>query len=180
LRRQGSALVHFIRNDAHVIVACDFFVAATARFRILYIFVALEIGSRRLVHFNVTERPTADWTLQQLREALLGDGDCKFLLHDWHKTFSASLDEEVGGKLGHPHIELAGSYAYRQRALRALPSFACDRKTDSWRFASRVSIGKCCCMSYRIDSLRSTAANTEALDHLLLIAAHAKLLAAFE
>jgi putative transposase len=81
--------------DAHVIVACDFFVAVTARFRILYIFVALEIGSRRLVHFNVTEHPTADWTLQQLREALPGDGHCKFLLHDRHSTFSASLDEQV-------------------------------------------------------------------------------------
>jgi putative transposase len=43
----------------------------------------------------VTAHPTAEWTLQQLREALPGDGDCKFLLHDRHKTFSASLDEEV-------------------------------------------------------------------------------------
>jgi hypothetical protein len=79
----------FIRNHAHGIIACDFFVAVTARFRILYIFVALEIGSRRLVHFNVTEHPTSEWTLQQLREALPGDQDYKFLLHDRHKTFSA-------------------------------------------------------------------------------------------
>ncbi|HVT30075.1 MAG TPA: integrase core domain-containing protein, partial [Lacipirellulaceae bacterium] len=57
--------------------------------------VALEIGSRRLVHFNVTEHPTAEWTLQQLREALPDDRDYKFLLHDRHKTFSASLNEEV-------------------------------------------------------------------------------------
>jgi putative transposase len=34
----------FLRNHAYEIVACDFFVAVTARFRILYIFVALEIG----------------------------------------------------------------------------------------------------------------------------------------
>ena len=61
----------------------------------LYIFVALKIGSRRLLHFNVTEHPTSDWTLQQLREALPGDEDYKFLLHDRHKTFSASLDETV-------------------------------------------------------------------------------------
>jgi transposase InsO family protein len=70
-------------------------VSVTASFRILYVFVALEVGSRRLAHFNVTEHPTAEWTLQQLREALPGDSDCKFLLHDRHKTFSASLDEEV-------------------------------------------------------------------------------------
>jgi putative transposase len=67
----------------------------TICFRILYIFVALEIGSRRLLHFNVTEHPTSEWTLQQLREALPGDQDYKFLLHDRHKTFSATLDETV-------------------------------------------------------------------------------------
>ena len=85
----------FLRNHSREIVACDFFVSVTARFRILYVFVALEIGSRRLVHFNVTEHPTAEWTLQQLREALPGDEDCKFLLHDRHNTFSASLDDAV-------------------------------------------------------------------------------------
>jgi transposase InsO family protein len=74
---------------------CDFFISVTASFRILYVFVALEIGSRRLLHFNVTEHPTAEWTLQQLREALSDDRNCRFLLHDRHKTFSASLDEEV-------------------------------------------------------------------------------------
>jgi putative transposase len=39
--------------------------------------------------------PQAEWTLQQLGKALLGDSDDKFLLNDRHKTFSASLDEEV-------------------------------------------------------------------------------------
>ena len=85
----------FIRNHANGIVACDFFVSVTIGFRILYIFVALEIGSRRLLHFNVTEHPTSEWTLQQLREALPGDQDYEFLLHDRHKTFSASLDQTV-------------------------------------------------------------------------------------
>jgi putative transposase len=85
----------FIRNHAQGIVACDFFVSVTVRFRILYVFVALEIGSRRLLHFNVTDHPTSEWTLQQLREALPGDQDYKFLLHDRHSTFSPSLDETV-------------------------------------------------------------------------------------
>jgi transposase InsO family protein len=76
-------------------VACDFFVSVTVGFRILYVFVALEIGSRRIVHFNVTEHPTAEWTLQQLRETHPGDRDCKFLLHDRHKSFSERLDKEV-------------------------------------------------------------------------------------
>lgn len=62
----------FLRNHANGIIACDFFVSITESFRILNVLVALEIGSRRLVHCNVTERPTAEWTLQQLREALIG------------------------------------------------------------------------------------------------------------
>jgi putative transposase len=85
----------FLKNHAQTIVACDFFTAVTAAFRVIYVFVALEIGSRRLIHFNATEHPTSEWTLQQLREALPGDQEYKFLLHDRHKTFSAGLDEEV-------------------------------------------------------------------------------------
>jgi putative transposase len=85
----------FLKNHAQAIVACDFFTAVTATFRVIYVFVALEIGSRRLIHFNATEHPTSEWTLQQLREALPGDQEYKFLLHDRHKTFSAGLDEEV-------------------------------------------------------------------------------------
>ena len=59
----------FVKNHAQGIVACDFLVAVTARFRVLYIFVMMEIGSRRVLHYNVTAHPTAEWTLQQLREA---------------------------------------------------------------------------------------------------------------
>jgi hypothetical protein len=50
-------------------VACDFLVAITARFRVLYVFVVMEVGSRQILHYNVTEHPTAGWTLQQFREA---------------------------------------------------------------------------------------------------------------
>jgi len=85
----------FVKNHANAIVACDFFTVVTVCFRVVYVFVALEISSRRLIHFNATEHPTADWTLQQLREALPGDREYKFLLHDRHKTFSLGLDEEV-------------------------------------------------------------------------------------
>jgi putative transposase len=85
----------FGKNHANAMVACDFFTVVTACFRVIYVFVSMEIGSRRLIHFNATEHPTAEWTLQQLREALPGDREYKFLLHDRHKTFSVGLDEEV-------------------------------------------------------------------------------------
>jgi hypothetical protein len=47
---------------------CDFLVAIAARFRILYVFVTMEVESRRILHFNVTPCPSAEWTLQQLIE----------------------------------------------------------------------------------------------------------------
>ena len=42
----------------------------TARFRVLYVFVVLEVGTRRILHWNVTEHPTAEWTNQQFRTVM--------------------------------------------------------------------------------------------------------------
>jgi len=60
----------FLHNHAGVIVACDFFVAVTATFRPLYVFVVIEHGSRRLMRVAVTTHQSAAWTLQQLRRSL--------------------------------------------------------------------------------------------------------------
>jgi putative transposase len=71
-----------LRNQAEAIIACDFFVAVTATFRLIYVFVVIHHNSRRLVHFNVTEHPTSAWTLQQLRE-VVGSEECyRYLIHD--------------------------------------------------------------------------------------------------
>jgi transposase InsO family protein len=87
----------FLRSHAQALVACDFFTAVTATFRVLHVFVVMELGSRRLLHLNVTAHPTAAWTLQQLREALPGDHPYTFLLHDRDTRFSVSLDESLAG-----------------------------------------------------------------------------------
>jgi putative transposase len=89
----------FLRNHAKAIVACDFFVAVTATFRLFYVLVLIEHGSRRLVHFNVTQHPTAAWTLQQLREAIGCQDAYRYLLHDRDSIFAKSLDESIT-KLG--------------------------------------------------------------------------------
>jgi putative transposase len=85
----------FIRNHAQAIVACDFCVAVTATFRILYVFVVIEHASRRLLHVNVTAHPTAEWTLQQLREAIPADHAYRFLIHDRDSIFSQALDQNI-------------------------------------------------------------------------------------
>src|SRR5581483_11199275 len=85
----------FVRNHARALLACDFFVAVTVRFRILYVLVVMEIGSRRVVRISVTEHPTAEWTIQQLRAAIPSEHSYRFLIHDRHATFSTDLDEAV-------------------------------------------------------------------------------------
>lgn len=85
----------FLKNHAKAILACDFFVAVTATFRMLYVFVVIEHGTRRLKHVNVTANPTADWTLQQLRE-LIGDGGVhRYLIHDRDRIYAQHLDASI-------------------------------------------------------------------------------------
>ncbi len=85
----------FLRNHAAAIVACDFCVAVTASFRVLYIFVIIEHASRRLLHWNVTSNPTAAWTLQQLREAIASDHPYRFLVHDRDSIYTQALDTSI-------------------------------------------------------------------------------------
>ncbi len=82
----------FVRNHAHAILACNFFVSVTASFRLLCVFVIMEVGTRRIAHFNVTEHPTADWTLQQFREVITGEQPQRFLIHDRDSIYSADFD----------------------------------------------------------------------------------------
>ena len=83
----------FVRNQTKVMVACDFFMVVTATFRTLYVFVVMEIGSRRILHRNVTAHPTAEWTLQQFREALPGDHAHRFVIHDRDSIFAEEVDQ---------------------------------------------------------------------------------------
>src|SRR5664279_1973351 len=85
----------FLRNHAKTILACDFFVAVTATFRLLYVFVVIDHGRRRLAHVGVTNHPTADWTLQQLREVLGDDGTHRYLIHDRDSIFARHLDNSI-------------------------------------------------------------------------------------
>ena len=85
----------FLLNHANAIVACDFCVVVTASFRLLYVLVVIEHGSRRLIHCNVTEHPTAEWTRQQFREAIPSDHQYRYLIHDRDCIFSSDFDHSV-------------------------------------------------------------------------------------
>ena len=64
------------------LVSIDFFVVPMPTFRILYVFLVLEHDRRRILHFNVTEGPSARWTGQQLVNAFPHDTAPKYLIPD--------------------------------------------------------------------------------------------------
>jgi hypothetical protein len=69
LRPPSPTWRSFLNNHVKQIVAVDFFTIPTATYRILFVFVLLAHDRRRLLHFNVTDHPTAAWTGQQIRKA---------------------------------------------------------------------------------------------------------------
>lgn len=72
----------FMKNHATPIASIDFFTVPTATFRVLYVFLVLSHNRRRVLHFNVTDSPTAQWTGRQLVEAFPWDTAPRFLLRD--------------------------------------------------------------------------------------------------
>jgi len=72
----------FLNNHAKDIVSVDFFTVPTAAFRVVYVLLVLDNARRKILHFNVTERPNAAWTGQQIVEAFPWDNAPKYLIRD--------------------------------------------------------------------------------------------------
>jgi transposase InsO family protein len=79
----------------HNTCAIDFLTVPTATFRILYVLVILHHQSRKVVHFNVTENPTARWTAQQITEAFPWDTAPKYLLRDRDGVYGDCFQRRV-------------------------------------------------------------------------------------
>ena len=77
----------FLDNHVKNLVSVDFFTVPTIRFQVLYVFLVLAHDRRRVIHFNVTAHPTAEWTAQQLREAFPFDQVPGYLLRDCDQIF---------------------------------------------------------------------------------------------
>jgi putative transposase len=87
----------FLRNHATQIWACDFAHTYDLFFRSAFVFVIIELGSRRLVHFGVTRNPTDTWVAQQLRNATpFGQGP-PFLIRDNDRKYGASFSQVAKG-----------------------------------------------------------------------------------
>jgi transposase InsO family protein len=65
--------------------------------RVLFVLVVLAHDRRRVVHFNVTEHPTAHWTAQQIVEAFPDDGAPPYLLRDRDSVYGHVFQQRVKG-----------------------------------------------------------------------------------
>ena len=87
----------FLANHVRDLVALDFFTVPTARLRVLFVLVVLVHHRRRVVHFNVTEHPTAHWTAQQIVDAFPDDSAPSYLLRDRDSVYGHVFRQRVKG-----------------------------------------------------------------------------------
>ncbi len=87
----GERWLAFLQNHREVIVAFDFFTVPTVTFQVLYCFFVIEHGRRKILHFNVTRHPTADWVVQQLREAFPEAGPYRYVILDRDSKFDVDV-----------------------------------------------------------------------------------------
>jgi putative transposase len=87
----------FLANHAKQIAAIDFFTVPTLTFRNLYCFIILLHDRRKVVHFNVTAHPTAEWTARQLIEAFPEDSAPRYLLRDRDQIYGEEFRLRVKG-----------------------------------------------------------------------------------
>jgi putative transposase len=87
----------FLANHVQDLVSIDFFTVPTAGLGVLFVLVVLAHHRRRVVHFNVTAHPTAQWTARQLVDAFPGDTAPAYLLRDRDQVYGHAFRQRVKG-----------------------------------------------------------------------------------
>ncbi len=87
----------FLKNHMTELVALDFFTVPTLDFKVLFVLIVLAHDRRRILHFNVTAHPTAQWTGQQLVEAFPWDTAPRYLLQDRDAVYGHVFQRRVSG-----------------------------------------------------------------------------------
>ena len=85
----------FLDNHLKDLVSIDFLVVPTATFRVLFVLIVLAHDRRRVVHFNVTEHPTALWTAEQIIQAFPDGTEPRYLLRDRDGIYGEAFRECV-------------------------------------------------------------------------------------
>ncbi len=93
----------FLDNHVKDLVSVDFFTLPTATFRVQFVFIVFRHDRRRIVHFNVADHPSAEWTAQQMVEAFPWDSAPRYLLRDRDRIHGRYFNRRVAG-FGVQHV----------------------------------------------------------------------------
>jgi hypothetical protein len=120
----------FLANHGRDLVSLDFFTVPTAGLRVLFVFLVLAHHRRRVVHFNVTEHPTAHWTAQQIVDAFPNDTAPSYLLRDRDAVYGYAFRQRVKG-MGIGEVLTAPSSPWRAWTFAAISGVMSAR----WAFS---------------------------------------------
>jgi putative transposase len=87
----------FLASHVKDLVSVDFFVVPTVTFKVLFVFIVLVHARRRIVHFNVTEHPTAQWTAHQISEASPWEAAPRYLIRDRDSVYGPPFQTRLEG-----------------------------------------------------------------------------------
>ncbi len=93
--KQSESWRRFLINHRDVLAGMDFFVVPTVTFGLLYGFFVIHHARRIVLHFDATFHPSADWVIQQLREAFPFDSAPKYLLLDNDTIFGSAVIDAI-------------------------------------------------------------------------------------
>jgi putative transposase len=113
----------FLDNHIGELVSIDFLTVPTATFRVLFVVLVPAHDRRKIIHFNVAEQPTADWTSQQMLEAVADGKARRFMIRDRDAVYGTRFRERVKA-LGIEEVVIAPhspwQNPYVERVIRTL------------------------------------------------------------
>ena len=122
----------FLANHVGTLVSVGFFVVPTVLFNVLFVFVVLAQDRRRIVHVNVTDAPTAQWTAQQLVEAFPWETAPRYVRRDRDAVYGAVFSHHVES-LGIHEVKIAPRSPWQNPMSNASSApYAASASITSW------------------------------------------------
>jgi hypothetical protein len=131
----------FLANHVPDLMACDFFTVPTATFKILFGFILLAHDRRRIVHVNVTEHPTAEWTAQQIVEAFPWQTAPRYLLRDRDSIYGAAFQSRIHD-MGIEEVKIAPRSRWQNPYFERVIQAATNKSEAFNRFVQWLFFGE--------------------------------------
>jgi hypothetical protein len=94
-RTRGQRWKTFLKNHSKEIISIDFLTVPAINFKLVHVLLVIEHDRRQIIYFNVTQHPTAEWTLQQIRNILFCFDTPKYLIRDRDSKYGNSFTDGI-------------------------------------------------------------------------------------